>query len=633
MIFVQAKIENFFRISTPIVWNLENQGLVLIFGENGAGKSTLFEALVWCLWGKTVRGYTGDAVVNRKKKKGCSVGLKLRHEGQLYFINRFRKHKDGGNGLHFHHLTDAGDTVDLTQGTATLTQAKIDSFLGIDYTTFVQGPMMPQGSFKKFSEMNDSEQKVVLESALQIGVLAAALDVTKDKLATAHQGLSAAQTALREQWLHYEALQQEKASYETERDTWARKKRHALSAIATELVEEVFEQEHYWAYSQTVNFGAAMEEARERTKNLKKNKFDLENQDREEATQYQSMLFEAKSDLKQAQADMARLKQEILDLRTLGSTCPTCYQRIDGEHVESCVMKIKSDLAEAGVQAEDARKRMDSVNSCLEEHQASFREHIIAAAEELTVAEEKILTLVTDAEQAKRWVDDLSASRRRESAIRMRFQEKQQEESPFSKLLQETERKILCQLETIAKSKSRVRGLQLEVDHLEFWRTGFSNKGLKSYILQSVTPFLNERVNYYAQVLTGGDIKVEFSTQTVLKSGEIREKFSVVVTNRIGADTYAGNSGGEKSRADLAINYTLSDLVSARARRPFPQRFLDEPFESLDESGVESVMELLADMVLESGSIFVVTHQDVMKGLFNKQIKVEKVNGETRIAA
>jgi DNA repair exonuclease SbcCD ATPase subunit len=36
--------------------------------------------------------------------------------------------------------------------------------------------------------------------------------------------------------------------------------------------------------------------------------------------------------------------------------------------------------------------------------------------------------------------------------------------------------------------------------------------------------------------------------------------------------------------------------------------------------------------VLESGSIFVVTHQDVMKGLFSKQIKVEKVNGETRIA-
>ena len=633
MIFVQARIENFFRISAPITWNLEDQGLVLISGENGAGKSTLFEALTWCLWGKTVRGYTGDEVINRKMKQGCSVSLILRHEGELYRVTRFRKHKEGGNGLHFHHLAGTLMDVhaDLTQGTVTLTQAKIDSFLGIDYTTFTQGPMMPQGSFKKFSEMSDSEQKVVLESALQIGVLAAALEVTKDKLSTASQKLSAAQTALREQWLAYEALQEEKASYVAERDSWARKKRHALASIAKEMVEEVFEQEHYWAHSQTINFEAAIKEARQRADEVRAAQKEM-SQD-STATNLRQKIAEATAEMKQASREVVKLRDEAERLQKLGGECPTCRQEVGEEHVELCLRVTNASIAEATKRAEEWRATQEDLQDRLDTHTEDVDHIAIGLAEEATKANDRVLHIVTAGEQARRWLEDFAAARHREVAIRQRFRDKQQEESPFNSLLQETERKLLFQMETIAKSKSKTRGLQLEVDHLEFWRVGFSNKGLKSYILQSVTPFLNERINYYVQVLTGGDIKVEFSTQTLLKSGEAREKFSVVVTNRNGADTYAGNSGGEKSRADLAINYTLADLVSARARRPFPQRFLDEPFESLDESGVESVMELLADMVLESGSIFVVTHQDVMKGLFSKQIKVEKVNGETRISA
>jgi len=150
-------------------------------------------------------------------------------------------------------------------------------------------------------------------------------------------------------------------------------------------------------------------------------------------------------------------------------------------------------------------------------------------------------------------------------------------------------------------------------------------------LLESVTPFMNQRASYYTQALSDGEIKIEFSTQTTLKSGEVREQFSVQVANENGADTYAGNSGGEKSRADLAINFVLSDLVASRARKAFPQRFFDELFEGLDESGVDAVMALLSAMAVDAGSVFVITHQPGMKGLFDGTLTVVKERGRSAI--
>ena len=75
----------------------------------------------------------------------------------------------------------------------------------------------------------------------------------------------------------------------------------------------------------------------------------------------------------------------------------------------------------------------------------------------------------------------------------------------------------------------------------------------------------------------------------------------------------------------------LSDLCGARASKAYPQRFFDEPFGGLDESGIEAVVEMLSDMAKEAGSIFVVTHQATMKGMFAKVMKVQKTDDATKI--
>ena len=144
-----------------------------------------------------------------------------------------------------------------------------------------------------------------------------------------------------------------------------------------------------------------------------------------------------------------------------------------------------------------------------------------------------------------------------------------------------------------------------------------------------MTPFLNERANYYLSKLTESTIEVEFTTQEKLKNGKIKDKFSVKVTNIHGDDEYKGNSNGEKRRVDVAINMALQDLVSSRSNKKLDIIVYDEVFDGLDEIGCNTVIELLQEKAKIFGTVIVITHNEHLKQLFNKYLNVVKEDGRT----
>ena len=91
-------------------------------------------------------------------------------------------------------------------------------------------------------------------------------------------------------------------------------------------------------------------------------------------------------------------------------------------------------------------------------------------------------------------------------------------------------------------------------------------------------------------------------------------------------------SGGELRRVDVAVLLALGDLVASRALSPVRMRMLDEPFDSLDASGIERVVDLLQTKVEPRvGTLLVITHNSDMQSLFEKVIHVEKFGGISRI--
>src|SRR5699024_6043628 len=196
--------------------------------------------------------------------------------------------------------------------------------------------------------------------------------------------------------------------------------------------------------------------------------------------------------------------------------------------------------------------------------------------------------------------------------------------------LRDDERKDIK--DKITDRKEARLDLEKEKNTLEDVVKIYSNSGVKSHVLDLITPYLNERANVYLNKLTGSDIEIVFSTQTRNKSGELTDKFDVQVHNSAGGSTYKSNSEGEKKRIDLAISLAIQDLVISRSNLATNLVVYDEVFDALDEVGSENVVDLLKERLEVVPTILVITHSEHLKNLFENIITVTKnKQGESSI--
>ena len=185
MRFKKITLQNFLSYGPAQEISLDKQGLVGVFGantdssfdSNGAGKSAIIEAIVWCLWGDTVRGLKADEVINSKVGKDCVVTLEVDDGPQQYVITRYRAKTDVKKKNDV--LIEVNGT-DATHGVMTDTQAMIDGIVGINFTTFSQSVLLTANT-QSFCTLKDSEQKDVLEDILNIDMLRKAQAEAKNR--------------------------------------------------------------------------------------------------------------------------------------------------------------------------------------------------------------------------------------------------------------------------------------------------------------------------------------------------------------------------------------------------------------------------------------------------------------------
>src|SRR5690606_21510977 len=181
----------------------------------------------------------------------------------------------------------------------------------------------------------------------------------------------------------------------------------------------------------------------------------------------------------------------------------------------------------------------------------------------------------------------------------------------------------------IKAQKQQLLSLEREKKQLEDVVKVYSNSGVKSHVLDLITPYLNERANKYLTALSGTDMEVKFSTQTQNKDGSYSDKFDLQLINHAGGGSYKANSEGEKKRADLSISLAIQDLVMSRTDLKSNFVVYDEVFDALDSVGSENVVTLLKERLKTVGTIFVITHNEHLKPLFEQTITVVKAKDGT----
>lgn len=391
---------------------------------------------------------------------------------------------------------------------------------------------------------------------------------------------------------------------------------------------------------------------------------------------YSDVITECKIDISNIEKDIEKLKTESKFFLGAGCDCPTCSQPISEEFKSSCVESKTKEIADLTLTldlykktlSETVRERDDKNSELilLEKKKKSFEEDLAKIArskreelskvlsesnllsKEIFTIETEISALATKAEAERQ--KEIGSLNKEKSFIESTIREveksieavdikKQQltekikdaeealTKNPFVSLIQtKTEEEARLSKEIVGYASQQLQVKEQIEQHL-FFEKAFSRNGIPSLLMDNILPVLNEQANHYSSILSGGTLNIEFSNQTALKKGDIKEKFEVRVSNKLGASSYDGDSSGEKRRIDLCVLFALQKTAILRSRTMFNVLFIDEIFDTLDSSGVENVISMLEDEVRTFPSLFVISHNPDLADFFEKTLTIQKING------
>jgi DNA repair exonuclease SbcCD ATPase subunit len=630
MKFGDLVIHNFMSFRHAEV-NLGMSGLVLVdgqventpgFSSNGAGKSAIFEALTWCLFGKTIRGIDANGVVNNKAKRNCQVSVDIDSGDGKFTIIRTRKHSQYGNSLRV--ISDDEDIAILNDVAAN--QLKVNSILGLDFQSFSNSLIFGQGNIQRFSMATDATRKEIMETLLNLSYLPKAQDIVKAKIGKLDTIRQVAEHQVGLLDVHLGKLNSDLISH-----------RQAVKEFKLRKIISI------------MNYISAVELDEDAVKHLEDRILPFDNSGLREASskhtvaeaKLRTAIFRMQKSTEHVRPDIisiqiTALNQRIADImeRSIsiseGGNCDKCGQpilkaTIDRQLKELAKYEVekRNELAGVEIQFKKAEKAEKDALHNVEE---------VGRCERVVMEARRVL----DVERENKRQRDLAKEQLIAAYNRLRTSENTvliecRTESYQEHMVTQTNNEIeLARLEKVGLLE-KLTDIQDEIEHLQFWVEAFSNRGIKSMIIDSVIPYLNERAAIYSGILTGNTVQVEFANETKLKSGDTRDKLTILAKRTTGGNVYDELSGGEKKRADFIISAAIRDLVGSVGGDKVDFLFLDECFESLDNAGTERAIELLDELNTRYGTIFVATHIEEVKELFSQRIVVNNSKGVSTI--
>lgn len=144
---------------------------------------------------------------------------------------------------------------------------------------------------------------------------------------------------------------------------------------------------------------------------------------------------------------------------------------------------------------------------------------------------------------------------------------------------------------------------------LQFWKTAFSDSGIKSMLIDVAIPHMNQCVREELERVCPGTFTVSFDTLSETKSGNIRDKFSINIIHNLKCATgHKKLSGGEKRIIDFCCMSALRSLAEKLYNKMFSHIFYDEVMDSLDSETRELFCRSMKHQSNDHRNITLVTH-------------------------
>jgi exonuclease SbcC len=602
--------------------NLENQGLVLVRGANGSGKSTLFKGLCWGLYGKTIDGNSGDEIIGSNGKDAfCSIQLK--DDWRIY-----RERSKGSTSLFLtkNDSAVAGDKKNI--------QNRIIEILGFDFLTFRNTILFAQNDNARFANplTRDSDRKNILYEIMNTKILKECHKIVlKKKSEIVEKGTS----------LFYQlrsANEGIKLSRLNEmifrKNEWDNEIKEQILLLEKKKKENEIEYEKLISV-EPVNITIAKERLiKDELKNIEDKIIELEKDE--------SVFLECKRKIKEQnnmrsviskrEKDYAKILDKLNERRTIietTKTCPECGKTLD------CTETIKNLNKKVNDEIENIKSIMNSLNKDYDDIEDAIENTVIKMAEHSNCPDKIKLEKEKEQEIKRQYYKTISKINLCEdydeniSIIKEKIKKIKNKINPYSELVFEEESLKKQWENKLKKLIKEEEELKENEKMYEFWVNGFSNRGLPSYILDEIIPFVTNRTNYYLGELSNGKITVNFDTQRKLKSkDQYRDEIKIDWT--IDNIKNCSPSGGELRKIEISTDLALFDLLESYGVTT--NLFIaDEILTELDDENVKLGAKLLKYISKKRDSVFIISHKPFISDMFEKSITVIKENGKSSI--
>lgn len=548
---------------------------------NAAGKTTIWEALTWCLFGKTSTGLKAGDVCNWDAGKGTRVEFAFQSDEALSIQVMTRTWSPNSWTL----VDLFGKTTDLTKD---LSNPVLDK-IRLDFSPFMNSVLTAQ------------KQPMFLDQPADV----------KAALFSDVMGL--------DRWLEYSGKASKKAS---EQDSISRGHERDLATLKGKL--ETLQGQDFtrsvddWEKNRERRAEAVDDAYKILLAKLKRMAeagdlpalADKSEAARLEALKAKNSLDELAGDRKALNRERGEMSQDLgayeadytHALKTseelAAGKCPTCGQSIKHDHKHAPKESLKSLLKKADNAAEKVR-RLDTQLDELDVIEDKATKRFDKLKDHYDDARRDHQEQVRSVAMVERELDELEE---RDEAI-------EREVNPYTQLQEN------AKLEA-RKIRTEVGDLQRKLDDsnhrysiLSFWVRGF--KELRLQQIGEALAELEVEVNSCVASLGLVDWELKFQVDRETKSGGFQKGFNVFVhsPHNLNQVPWSAWSGGEGQRLRIAGNMGLANLIRSRTGCEFPLEVWDEPSNGLSPQGVTDLLESLAARARhEDRQIWIVDH-------------------------
>lgn len=545
--FIRIVIEGFASYEGYNELDLCPNFAVVIKAPNGSGKSTIFSSLVWCLYGKTIKGVSD---VNTKKKyrtkeyKGTKVTTYFQKDGDVYMVTRCQNYtgnlEDGTKGRDRLQIIKNAEVVDIKSKPRL--QEYLVQELGLSYPLFMNSIMFGQGMKKLIQETN-SDKKKIFEEVFNLNYLNIAKNI-------AQKGKSQIQGQVELCRSEYNSINRE---YESCRETYLELKES----------EEAFDKR--------------------RNKDIKEKQGNIRSLEKEIWYKKEGLgsLKLVEDEIQANKLQEKALKEKLEAARNISN------QSLE-DVIDSIILLLEKNKVKKALQKV---KTIKKAYSDIERY-SDERDKVLNILSKLRTKEREV-------QRAKYILDNLTSKLKeaKRELARLESNTDQKVNSPKYKKKAKSLKIKLKEQKAILEQKEK----ELE-DYEWLLNDPLSNKGIKAFLFDSCLGQLNDTLEKYSEVL-GFRISFEVDLESTKKD------FVTLIEMDGEIYDYDELSGGQQQLCNVAMAFAMNESLTAS--KDINIAFLDEVFESLSMDNVEIVIGLIKKTFEEKVLFLITHHESI----------------------